>query len=276
MNKKFLPLLLFIGSIAVSAQAQSQKNCFDVYSGTYQLRGGYPVPDGMQKIVVAVKDSNSNAQCVEGIMMVRNDTLILPVYILRENGSYTETYGKLDTRYYRESLGKANFSISNAMSAVFILTNKRKGRIFFPDFLKANAGEAVAAPAVPGGTATKSQPKKSTLDSIKMSAKSIQFENGKAVLSKGSYSTLDIIAELMHNYSDTKWSIDGYTDNAGKDEANFVLSQKRAAAVEDYLVKKGVKPENLFAAGHGPDNPIADNATTDGRKQNRRVEIKPL
>lgn len=276
MNKKFLLLLLLIGSIAISAQAQTQKNCFDVYSGTYKLRGGLAVPDGLQKIVVAVKDSAGKALCVEGQIMVRNDTIILPVYILRENGSYTETYGKLDTKFYKESLGKANFSISNAMSAVFMLSGKRQGRIFFPDYLKANPGGTVSAPAVPGVSATKSQPKKSTLDSIKMSAKSIQFENGKAILSKGSYSTLDIIAELMRNYPDTKWSVDGYTDNAGKDEANFVLSQKRAAAVEDYLVKKGVKPENLFAAGHGPDNPITDNSTADGRAQNRRVEIKPL
>src|SRR5215831_3509509 len=103
------------------------------------------------------------------------------------------------------------------MSVVFMLSNKRKGRIFFPDYLKTNPGGTVAAPAVPGGTSKPATPKKEVLDTIKMSAKSIQFENGKAILTKSSYPMLDLIAELMHNYPGTKWSIDGYTDNVGSD-----------------------------------------------------------
>lgn len=270
MNRKiFLSVLTF--AIAITSQAQN--NCFDQYSGTYKLQGGFPIPDGMHKVVVAIKDSMNKALCIEGKMMVRNDTIILPVYILRENGSYSETYGKFDNSFYRHILGDINYSISDAMSPVFMLTYKRKARVFFPEYLKPNGGAMVSAP---GPNSSGVKPKKEDLDKIKMSAKSIQFETGKSVIAKSSYPTLDIIAELVQNYPDTKWSIDGFTDNTGNATSNFTLSEKRAAAVEDYLISKGVKAETLFAAGHGSDNPIADNSMAEGRQQNRRVEIKPF
>jgi outer membrane protein OmpA-like peptidoglycan-associated protein len=77
-------------------------------------------------------------------------------------------------------------------------------------------------------------------------------------------------------YPENKWAIDGHTDNTGTAEFNRMLSHERAQAVAVYLYKKGIKPTNLYVNGYGEDIPIADNATADGRKQNRRVEIEPI
>ena len=67
--------------------------------------------------------------------------------------------------------------------------------------------------------------------------------------------------------------IRGYTDNTGKKTANMKLSQSRAESVKAWLVKKGIAADRITARGYGPDNPIADNKTKEGRAQNRRIEF---
>ncbi|MFT3914442.1 MAG: OmpA family protein [Anaeromyxobacteraceae bacterium] len=69
-------------------------------------------------------------------------------------------------------------------------------------------------------------------------------------------------------------SVEGHTDNVGAEATNTALSKKRAAAVVDWLVKKGgVSADRLVSTGFGPTKPIADNATEEGRSANRRVEM---
>ena len=65
----------------------------------------------------------------------------------------------------------------------------------------------------------------------------------------------------------------GHTDSTGGYEYNLELSQKRADSVSSYLAAQGVQSVRLLTRGYGPDRPIGDNATADGRQQNRRVEI---
>ncbi len=77
-----------------------------------------------------------------------------------------------------------------------------------------------------------------------------------------------------HADKDLKLDIDGYTDNAGTAEKNWLLSQLRADAVKKYLCSKGVDAARLTAAGHGQDMPVADNKTVAGRAKNRRVELQ--
>jgi outer membrane protein OmpA-like peptidoglycan-associated protein len=68
--------------------------------------------------------------------------------------------------------------------------------------------------------------------------------------------------------------IEGYTDNSGTEEKNIALSKNRAAATKKALEKSGVDAGRIRTAGFGPQNPIADNSTPQGRLKNRRVEIK--
>jgi type IX secretion system PorP/SprF family membrane protein len=102
----------------------------------------------------------------------------------------------------------------------------------------------------------------------------IEFNNGSAKIDAGSTAELDKIAAYLIANPSVKVTIDGYTDNAGNADANLILSKKRAAAVQEYLTLRGVNPNQMTNNGHGSANPIADNASENGRLINRRVEIK--
>jgi len=82
------------------------------------------------------------------------------------------------------------------------------------------------------------------------------------------------MAEIMKKYPENVLTINGYTDNTGKDELNNSLSAKRASAVKAQLIAAGLSDAAIGTRGLGASNPIADNKSLDGRKQNRRVEIE--
>jgi outer membrane protein OmpA-like peptidoglycan-associated protein len=78
---------------------------------------------------------------------------------------------------------------------------------------------------------------------------------------------------VMHENPNMRISVDGYTDSVGSDAYNEKLSKRRAEAAQRYLVGKGVDASRITVRGLGETNPVADNATADGRAENRRVEI---
>ncbi len=102
----------------------------------------------------------------------------------------------------------------------------------------------------------------------------IQFETGKAKIKKSSYKVLDQIAQTFIDNPTFHVEVQGHTDNVGNPKSNLKLSQDRADAVRDYLIKKGVPENQLVAKGYGDTMPIADNKTKAGRSKNRRVEFK--
>jgi len=102
------------------------------------------------------------------------------------------------------------------------------------------------------------------------------FEFNKSVLLPNAYPVLDSLVSTMLKHHDYKWEIGGYTDGIGSVNYNIKLSQRRAQAVVDYLVSKGVKNNKLKVTGYGKANPIATNDTPEGRSMNRRVEIKVI
>lgn len=102
---------------------------------------------------------------------------------------------------------------------------------------------------------------------------SIEFETGSAVIKSSSLKMLNEIFESAVVAEGLKVGVYGHTDNVGADATNIPLSEKRAAAVKDYLVKKGLSVNRVEAKGFGASKPVADNDTEAGRRQNRRVEI---
>jgi outer membrane protein OmpA-like peptidoglycan-associated protein len=102
----------------------------------------------------------------------------------------------------------------------------------------------------------------------------VNFESGKAVLTRTSYAILDGVYESLREWSEVTLEIQGHTDSQGSAEFNQRLSQRRAQAVADYLTGKGISRSRIEAKGYGEDLPIADNSTAEGRAQNRRVELK--
>ncbi len=99
----------------------------------------------------------------------------------------------------------------------------------------------------------------------------VEFASGKSALDSKFNGEISTLAEFMSKYPDTKVEIAGHTDNIGKAASNKSLSQKRANAVKDALVKAGVDAKRLSAVGYGANQPIADNKTAEGRQTNRRV-----
>jgi outer membrane protein OmpA-like peptidoglycan-associated protein/tetratricopeptide (TPR) repeat protein len=110
----------------------------------------------------------------------------------------------------------------------------------------------------------------------KVILKNIFFEFGKSTLKSESFAELNNVIKLLQNNETLRIEISGHTDNIGTYKYNKKLSEDRAKAVVDYLVKKGIKPDRLTYKGYAFDQPVAPNTTEEGRAKNRRVEFKVL
>lgn len=124
-----------------------------------------------------------------------------------------------------------------------------------------------AAPAAPARVAV-------TKERLELKEK-VYFDTGQATIKPVSFSLLDEVAGVLKAHAELKRTeIEGHTDSQGDAELNRTLSQQRAEAVRDYLVKKGVDASRLGAKGFGAEKPVGSNETEDGREANRRVEFK--
>ncbi len=104
----------------------------------------------------------------------------------------------------------------------------------------------------------------------------IEFESGSARLTPLGQDILAEMAASMIEIGDARVQVVGHTDDVGNRQANLALSHARAEAVRDHLVTLGVPRANLAVLGKGPDEPVADNATDDGRARNRRIQFQIL
>lgn len=106
---------------------------------------------------------------------------------------------------------------------------------------------------------------------------SIYFSTGQTALDPNARKTLDSLGMMLTMFQNTLVRVEGNTDSVGNRAANLALSQKRAQAVVQYLVDRHRFDRNRFlAVGNGPDRPVADNKTPEGREQNRRTDFKLL
>ena len=102
----------------------------------------------------------------------------------------------------------------------------------------------------------------------------INFASGSAVIPSDAYDFLNGAAVAFKNApATTVVEVGGHTDNSGDPSANMQISEQRAAAVRDYLVRQGVSPAMLTSKGYGDTKPIATNSTDEGRFRNRRIEF---
>ena len=102
----------------------------------------------------------------------------------------------------------------------------------------------------------------------------INFETGRAVISRVSYPLLNRLADMAKTCPAAQFEVGGHTDPRGSLESNMVLSRRRAEAVVKYLAARGVETARITAEGYGPTKPVADNKTAAGMRQNRRTEFK--
>ena len=101
----------------------------------------------------------------------------------------------------------------------------------------------------------------------------VLFDTGKYSLKPNTQIALAKVSGILQAYPGLKVQVEGYTDSVGGDAYNQKLSENRAGSVRDFLVAQGVSMNNISATGYGKNNPVADNSTTAGRAQNRRVNL---
>jgi len=101
----------------------------------------------------------------------------------------------------------------------------------------------------------------------------VTFASNQSSINSRFYATLDDVAAVLDRYDQSLIDIVGHADSDGADDYNLNLSRQRASSVARYLVDRGVLADRLYVDGRGESQPIASNATQDGKAQNRRVEI---
>ena len=136
-----------------------------------------------------------------------------------------------------------------------------------------------ACPTVAGPASNKGCPEvtEQVLQELKVQARAVYFNSGKATFKTGDKETqarLDAIKQILLNYPNAKFSIEGHTDSDGSDKLNQKLSEQRAAAVMNGLIERGVNVNNLVSKGFGETMPVASNKTPKGKAENRRTEIR--
>ncbi len=130
---------------------------------------------------------------------------------------------------------------------------------------------------IESGTATKSDYSKTATQQIASGEWKINFKTGSSEINSSSNETLKEIYNLLVQAEDSKLELEGHTDNKGAEQANLVLSESRATAVKQYLIKKGINSSRFQSvSGKGQSEPLESNDTEEGRAKNRRVVIKIL
>jgi len=102
----------------------------------------------------------------------------------------------------------------------------------------------------------------------------ITFDHDSAIVRPGLFTEIDRIANVMMQYPQTYIRVEGHTDSTGSESYNLDLAARRANAVRDLIIQKGVSPTRIETVTFGESRPIATNETEAGRQMNRRVEIK--
>lgn len=131
----------------------------------------------------------------------------------------------------------------------------------------------VAPPAIPPLTTPEPAPPVPPAIQEPLIVRTVTFAPGSAEIDPASAVALDVAADPIRE-REIRVAIEGHTDSTGADAENQALSLARAEAVRRYLVRKGVPPERLLVRGLGAADPVASNATPDGRARNRRVELE--
>ena len=149
----------------------------------------------------------------------------------------------------------------------------RRTRLGIPLALFA-AGCAASPAPIPGVTTPEPAPPEAPAIAARLVLPGVNFAFDSAEIDPVSAVVLDVAADPMRERTGMRVTVEGHTDSVGAEPYNEALSLRRAEAVRRYLVRKGVPTERLTARGLGESDPVASNATADGRARNRRVELE--
>ena len=129
---------------------------------------------------------------------------------------------------------------------------------------------AYVAPPAPAPVAVAPEPAPAPR---KLVLEGVNFDFDESVIRPEDQAIIDKDVATLEQWGKVNIEVAGHTDSRGSDEYNMTLSQQRANAVRNHLISKGIEADRLTAVGYGESQPIADNATDEGRFKNRRVEL---
>jgi len=129
---------------------------------------------------------------------------------------------------------------------------------------------AYVAPPAPAPVAVAPEPAPAPR---KLVLEGVNFDFDESVIRPEDQANIDKDIATLEQWGKVNIEVAGHTDSRGSDEYNMTLSQQRADAVRNHLIKKGIEADRLTAVGYGESQPVADNATDEGRFKNRRVEL---
>lgn len=186
------------------------------------------------------------------------------------------------SRNYRNAFaakgGKTVYAESDSINSVFTL--KQSGSELWLHVNVSNSGEVYELYIVEKATMdqqvelTAAAMAKALNDTGSVALRNISFDTGKATIKPESAKELALVIEVLKADPSLTLEVQGHTDNVGAKAANLTLSQQRADAVRDYLVKTGgIAATRLTAVGFGDTKPVAPNTTDEGRAANRRVQL---
>jgi outer membrane protein OmpA-like peptidoglycan-associated protein len=272
MNR-LLPVLLAGSPLLGCAASQAPKELVDARSAYSQAETGYAKeynPASLHEAKTAL-DSAEAQFTNSGDSALTRDT----AYVATRKAEMADTQGM--TQHYQRELqaakqqqGKMDAKNHAATQAELTQT---KDQLAQEKAARAQAeqrsNEAFERLAAANAAAVKHESRGTV---ITLSG-GVLFASGKSVLLPGAQSGLDQVADALKAQEDNKILIEGHTDSKGNDASNLALSKARAEAVQSYLATRGIAADRMTANGLGASRPVADNNTTDGRANNRRVEI---
>ncbi len=253
-----------------------------ISTGTHEIQISYQLPFREKKpqdhkydcqCCYCVAKRNGTIECNQGekVEVPNNDDKI-ELQILMKDKKYVNAIkgniyilkdGKVIETYTADDKGEKNIYLSPDKYEINI---KAKGYLPIRDTLSFTENEK-------GTKKVYSLEPEKLEEGLVFSFNSIEFETGSAKIASSAYSTLDLLVEIFTDNPNLVVEIAGHTDNTGTEEANTRVSEKRAIAVGDYFISKGVKPEQFITKGYGSAKPTTTNDTEEGRAKNRRVEF---
>lgn len=168
-----------------------------------------------------------------------------------------------------ESLaGDGNYLISLPTDRDYALNVAREGYLFYSDHFTFSGIHSATDPL------PRDIPMERILAGSMVVLHNVFFETESFTLQNESLAELNKVYEFLELNPSIQAEISGHTDNTGSPQHNMELSEKRAEAVVDYLVNKGIRQERLLSVGYGEEVPVAENKSEEGRGLNRRTELK--
>lgn len=259
----------------IASNRAGGKGGFDIYKVTFWGPPKQPIVDMEDYLLASIAKPIKDPQIEETVSV--------------NKVSLTVFKGKTIDAISRKPV-EANIEITdNSTGAVIeqFTTNSATGKFLISLTAGKNYGIAVKAEGylfhsenfdIPDGSAYNLINKTIELKNIavgsKIALRNIFFDVGKATLRSESNAELDRLVKLLKDVPALKVEISGHTDNTGSASLNENLSQNRAEAVVNYLKGKGIKAGRLTAKGYGSSRPVASNASSDGRQENRRTEFE--